>query len=62
MWSSLSEFVQWFARSVINPMLDMLRNVPIFDHTLFDWFMGLGLLSLAVAFYRWFWGSGSTKD
>lgn len=62
MWSSLTDFVTWFVITVINPMINMLKSVPIFGHTLFDWFISLAVVSLAVSFYRWFWDMGDKKD
>ena len=61
MWSSLGDFVTWFVHTVITPMVNMLKSVPIFENTLWDWFIGIAVVSLAVTFYRWFWDMGDKK-
>lgn len=58
-WGSPGEFAFWVVDAIINPLFKTLDSVNILGFTFSEWFFGIAFLTLAVAFFRWFWGDRS---
>lgn len=61
-WSSPGEFAVWVVDAIVNPLFKLLDSVNVLGFTLSEWFFGIAFLTLAVAFFRWFWGDGSDRS
>lgn len=62
MWETIPDFIHWLGAAVFLPLIRMMDSVKILGFTFFEWFVGIAVVSLAVHFVSYFWGSPSAKD
>lgn len=54
--SQLFDFVRFFYKTFLYPLMDILRYTDILGFPLFNWLFGLAIANLAIRFFRYFMG------